>query len=411
MRAGQLCIVFRRRLIVAVLCCAVLPSCGWLKDAGVAAFGDEFFEDEEDPRIQALTEFKPKLKIAGVWSSAVGGKAEKSHIKLLPLVQGDVVFASDPRGRVRAFSARDGKRLWSQSFDAPVSFAVGGSGGTLMVGTAVGEIIAFAADDGRRLWRKRFAGDEITAISRNHRGQVLVRDAGGRIIAAAVEDGKRLWKIETELPTLTLRGMSVPRLYEDFGFVGLDDGKLLVIALDDGRIQRQFRVGAVTKGSSLDRIVDIDGRFQIYEDVLYVATYRGRMLALDLKTQRGLWSAEVESYAGLDVDGDLVYTVGTDGEVYALDRFSGARVWSNPAFVVRNLSAPLARGKTVVVGDNLGYLYWLSSEDGSILARRRVARSPITSAPAAWRSHVITLDRGGDLTATKITARLVARSK
>ncbi len=389
----------------------MLASCGWARDAGVSVFGDRFFKDEEDPRIQALTEFKPRLKLTEIWSGAAGAGAEDSYAKLRPLVQGDVVFAGGPEGRVHAFSARSGKRLWRRSFDAAVSFGVGGGGRTLMIGTAAGEIIAFAANGGDLLWRKRLSGDEITAISRNHRGLALVRDSGGRVIAVAVEDGVKLWEFATDLPTLTLRGMSVPRLHKDLGFVGLDDGRLLIVALDSGRVRRELRVGFVAKGSDLERIVDIDGRFQIYDGVLYVATYRGRMLALEVETQAVLWLAEAESYAGLDVDDEFVYAVGTDGEVRALDRFSGAEAWSNSAFAVRTLSAPLVSGKSVVVGDNLGYLYWLSRKDGSILARRRVARAPITSAPVAWSNHVIALDRGGDLTAAKIAARLTARSK
>ncbi len=403
--------MFRRRSLIVLLCCVSLSACGWVKDAGVAVFGDEFFEDEDDPRIQALTGFKPRLRIEEVWSASAGDGAEGSYATLLPLVQGDVVFTSDPEGRVRAFSARRGKSLWKSSFDAEVSFGVGGSGGTLMVGTANGEIIAFAAHDGKQVWRKRVSGGGITAVSRSHRGVALARDSDGRIIAVEIGDGGKRWEIRTELPSLTLRGMSKPLLHGDFGIVGLDDGRVLMLSLDDGRMRREFRIGLVTKGTDLDRIVDIDGKFEIYDGVLYVAAYRGRLLAFDVERQEALWLTEADSYAGLTVDDQFVYVVGTGGEVRALDRFNGAEVWSNPAFAVRDLSAPLASGKTVVVGDNLGYLYWLSRQNGSILARERVARTPIVAAPAAWRRHVIALDRGGDLTAARIAARLSPRSK
>ncbi len=401
--------MFHCRLFAIALCCLALPACGWIKDAGVAVFGDELLGD--DPRIQALTEFKPRLKPEKVWSSSVGAGAEDSYAKLLPLVQGGAVFAGGPKGRVGAFSARSGKRLWKRSLNVPVSFAVGGGGRTLMVGTITGEVIAFAANSGDEIWRRRFSGDEITAISRPHRSLVLVRDSGGRVIAVAVEDGEKLWQFKTDLPTLTLRGMSVPRLHEGFGFVGLDSGKLLIVALENGRVQRELRIGLTTRGSDLESIVDIDGRFRIYDDVLYVAAYRGRVLALDIEAQRVLWLAKFESYAGLDVDEEFVYLVGTGGEVRALDRFTGTEIWDNPAFAVRTLSAPLATGKFVLVGDNLGYLYWLARDDGAILARRRVMRAPIASAPLAWRDQVLVLGRGSDLASAKIAARLAARSR
>ena len=402
---------FRICALVVLLCCVMLVSCSWVKDAGVAVFGDGFFEDDEDVRIQALTEFKPRLKTSEVWSAGAGAGARDSHAKLLPLSSGGAIFTVDPEGEVRAFSVRRGELKWRRSFDVPVSFGVAGGRRTLMIGTASGEVVAFAADNGRPLWRKRLSGDRITAISRGHHGLVLVRDSAGRVIAATIADGGKRWEIETELPILTLRGMSVPHLHGDFGFVGLDDGRLLIIVLDSGRVHRELRIGLVAKGSDLERVVDIDGQFEIYDDILYVAAYRGRLLAFDTRTQAVLWLAEVGTYAGLDVDSERVYVVGTGGQVRALDRFSGTEIWNNPAFAVRTLAAPLVSGRTVVVGDNFGYLYWLSRDDGSILVRRRIARSPVVSAPVAWRNQVIALTRGGDLVSTKIVARLVARSR
>ena len=409
MTCFRLPIIFRQ-LFTVVLCCVALSACGWIKDASVAMFGDKFF-NEDDPRIQALTDFEPRLKLKEVWSISVGDAAKDAHSKLIPLVQGNVVFASDAEGRVSAFSVNKGNRLWGRSFKASISFGVGASGRILMVGTASGEVIAFSSNGKQQVWRKQFSDNEITAISRSHRGMVLVRDSIGSIIAVEIKSGNKLWELEIELPTLTLRGMSVPLLYKDFGFVGLDDGRLLAISLDNGRILREFRVGLAAQGTDLERIVDIDGQFQIYDGVLYVTPYRGRMLAFDIDAQNVLWLTEAESYGGLDVDEDFVYTVGTDGELRCLDRFNSKEIWSNPAFVVRDLSAPLAHGENIVVGDNLGYLYWLSRDDGSILARMRVSNTSIVSVPVAWRNHVITLDRNSNLTATKITTRLIARSK
>ena len=358
--------------------------------------------------MEALTDFTPRLKIEEVWSGSVGHRSKAPDAKLLPLVQGDAVFVSSDGGHVSAFAAEGGERLWQRSFDVEVTFGIGASGRLLMIGTADGEAIAFSADKGEQLWRKRLASNRITAISRSHRGMVLVRDSGGGVTALRVRDAERLWSFDTELPTLTLRGMSVPRLYGNFGFVGLDDGRLLVVSLVDGRIAQEFRIGFMAQGTDLDRLVDIDGQFLVHEGVLYITAYRGHMLAFDVERRSVLWLVKAESYVGLDVDDDYVYTVGIAGEVRAFDRFSGAEAWSNPTFAVRDLGTPLSFGGFVVIGDNQGYLYWLSRDDGSILARKRVAGGPVVSAPVAWRDRVIALGLDGDVAAARITARMVA---
>ena len=394
------------RLLVVVLCCLVLPACGWLQDASRALLGKE-----EDAREQQLENFTPRLKVKEIWSRSVGADATDSSAKLIPLVQGNVVFAGGAQGEVRAFSAHSGKRMWKRSFKTDLSFAVGGGGDILMVGTAHGEIIALAASSGKPVWRRRVSGDEITAISSHHRGLILVRDSGGRIAAIKVEDGEKLWQFDTELPSLTLRGMSIPLLYDDLGIIGLDDGRVLLVSSNSGRILYELKLGLTAEGSDLERLVDIDGQMEIYEGILYVATYRGRTLALDVETQKILWIVDAESYAGVDVDDEFVYLVDTGGRVRSLDRFNGSEAWYNPIFSVRDLSTPLVSGETIVVGDNLGYLYWLSRRDGAILARERIARAPITGALAQWKNHTLAFDRGGDLTAVKIVSRLVPRNK
>ena len=390
-------------VLVAGVCSVSLSACGWIQK-GVKAI------TEDDPRVEALTDFTPRLKIEELWSGSVGNRSRSPDARLLPLVQGNAVFVSSDGGRVRAFAARGGERLWQRSFDVEVTFGIGAGGGELMIGTADGEVIAFSAAGGEELWRKRLAGDRITAISRSHRGIVLVRDSGGGVTALRTGNAERLWGFDTELPTLTLRGMSVPYLHGDFGFVGLDDGRLLVVSLADGRIVQEFRIGFMARGTDLDRLVDIDGQFLVHEGVLYATAYRGHMLAFDIDRRSVLWLVKAGSYVGLDVDDDYVYTVGIAGEVRAFDRFSGVETWSNLVFAVRDLGTPLSLGEFVVVGDNQGYLYWLSRDDGSILARRRVAGGPIVSAPAVWRDRVIALGLDGDVAAVRIAARMVARA-
>ena len=310
-----------RRVFAAGMCSVLLSACGWMHEK-VKMF------TEDDPRVEALTDFTPRLKIEEIWSGSVGNDSRAPDAKLLPLVQGNAVFVSSDGGRVSAFAARGGERLWQRSFDVELTFGIGAGGRVLMVGTADGEVIAFSAARGEQLWRERLTSNRITAISRSHRGIVLVRDSGGNVTALRVKDAQRLWSFDTELPILTLRGMSVPYLHEDFGFIGLDDGRLLVVSLVDGRTVQEFRIGFMTQGTDLDRLVDIDGQFLVYEGVLYATAYRGHMLAFDINRRSVLWLVKASSYVGLDVDDDYGYTVGVAGEVRALDRFSGAGVWS-----------------------------------------------------------------------------------
>ena len=83
--------------------------------------------------------------------------------------------------------------------------------------------------------------------------------------------------------------------------------------------------------------------------------------------------------------------------VLALDRASGASIWRQDKLVDRNVSAPLALGRHVVVGDLEGYVHLLSREDGSFAARIATDGSAIGAPPLALdaRSFLVQTRDGG----------------
>lgn len=390
----------RIKIIVLSVCLGLLSSCGWLKDTAL-----KILPDEE----RAEIDFTPKLKIAQAWSQSVKSAAH-ANVKYIPLKQGNAVFAADGDGMVSAFLLDSGKRIWKQSFDADLTFGVGGGGGTLMLGGEHGRVIAFSPQDGKRLWTKRLPGGAITAISSAHQGLVLVRSADGAITALASQNGRQRWKIKYPLPTLSLQGMSVPLMFDQTGIIGLDDGRLLMVSLADGQVLREVRIGLVPRGSDLERIVDIDGKMKMVSGTVYVSNYRGRTIAIDLNSDRVSWNAEISSYAGLDADDEQVYVTATDGEVLAVNRYTGSIVWRNEAFFDYELSAPLAFGEFVLVGDEEGYIYWLSVADGSILARFDTGGE--SAVPAfGWQRRAYVANRDGDLVVLRVSARALSSRK
>jgi outer membrane protein assembly factor BamB len=69
------------------------------------------------------------------------------------------------------------------------------------------------------------------------------------------------------------------------------------------------------------------------------------------------------------------------GAVQAVDRAGGASVWTQDRLSWRRLTAPLALGREVAVGDAEGYVHFLSRETGSFVGRTATDGGPIGSAP------------------------------
>jgi outer membrane protein assembly factor BamB len=66
----------------------------------------------------------------------------------------------------------------------------------------------------------------------------------------------------------------------------------------------------------------------------------------------------------------------------AYSRLAGAGAWQQEGLAHRELSAPLALRRAVVVGDFAGVVHFLSPTDGSFLARANLS-SAISARPVA----------------------------
>jgi outer membrane protein assembly factor BamB len=77
------------------------------------------------------------------------------------------------------------------------------------------------------------------------------------------------------------------------------------------------------------------------------------------------------------------YITDDKSAVVALDKASGASLWRQDRLFGRGVSAPLAFGRFVIVGDFQGYVHLLSREDGSFVARIATDGSAIGAPPIA----------------------------
>jgi outer membrane protein assembly factor BamB len=110
-----------------------------------------------------------------------------------------------------------------------------------------------------------------------------------------------------------------------------------------------------------------------------------------------MWARDVSSIAGIGTDARYLYVTDDRNAVQALDKTSGASIWRQDKLAGRNVSAPLALGRHVVVGDFEGYVHLLSREDGSFAARIDTDGSSINAPPIALdpTSFLVQTRRGG----------------
>lgn len=175
-----------------------------------------------------------------VWESRVS-----SPMRTAPTVSDDRVFVLTIDNELVALSAEDGSRLWSHQGIAETAGLLGGAApavadNTVIVGYTSGEIFALRAETGRVLWNESLAGvqriDAMSTLADIRGRPVIDRDLviaishSGLLAAIDIRRGSRAWDRD-------VGGSQSPWVAGDFVYVLDNNGELICLTRDDGRIR------------------------------------------------------------------------------------------------------------------------------------------------------------------------------
>lgn len=350
-----------------------------------------------------LKDFKSTAVVTQIWSADIGSAGDRYN-RLQPRIAGDVLFAVSGKGTVSAFDATKGKVLWRKNLSVPVSGAMGYGNNMALLGTREGEVLALNSDNGKLLWRIRLSSEVLVAPMATS-GVVVAQTVDGHVYGLKAADGSQLWKFHRTVPVLSLRGTSSPSLHSGLAVTGFANGTMVGLDLKTGRPRWDAVVSRPTGRTELERIVDVDGAPVIVGFRMFAASFQGRLIALDLRNGRLLWTQKMSTYVPVAADNSNVFVVNADGVVMALDQRTGAERWRQEGLRARFVSAPALIGSYVAVGDYNGYLHLISRQDGSFAARTSVGGSAIISGAVARGDTLYVSNQAGSLVALHVSAK------
>jgi outer membrane protein assembly factor BamB len=339
-----------------------------------------------------LVAFTPAAQPRVLWQANVGPAGRSLFF---PAVTGNAVFAAGASGQIAGFQGNTGASLAAINAGEPLAGGVGASGSLVVVSTAKGEVVAFERS-GRLLWRAPLGG-EVLAPAVAGGALVVARTTDGRVFGLDANDGKRRWVYQRSTPALTVRSYTGVVVERGAVFAGFPGGRLVALNLANGGLGWDSVV-AVPKGTTeLERVADVVGLPVVDGNQVCAVAFQGRVACFDAQTGTTMWAREFSSHAGLSADDRNLYVTDDRNAVVALDKTSGASLWKQDKLSGRGVSAPLALGRYVVVGDFQGYLHFLSREDGSFAARIATDGSAILTPPAAldFSTLVVQTRNGG----------------
>lgn len=362
-------------------------------------------DGDDDPQAPAkLAPVEQRLDIRKLWSVGVGNGQGDGLYRLQPFIDGERIYVAAANGEIRAIDREDGRTIWKHKLKIALSGGVGHFRDALYLGGSDGEVLRVDADSGAVVWRSEVSG-EVLAPPQSNARTVVVQTYDGKLYGLSRETGERRWRHDSDVPVLTIRGTSTPIIDGGAVYAGFANGRVLAFDVDDGAVRWEARIAIPQGRSEIERIVDVDGAMALLGTELYVASYHGRIAALDTRTGRKIWQRNVSSFYGVSQGFGNVYLAEESGTITAFLRNGQGLRWQQEALAWRGLSKPVPVSSYLAVEDFQGYLHFLSQVDGEFVARIRPGGGGARADMLADGTILYVYTNGGKLLAYDVRAR------
>lgn len=337
-----------------------------------------WFDSGTTPKMAELPALSGSIAVTALWQANIG---ESRQVILSPALAGGSVYAAASDGTIARFDAANGRQVWRIGAGEALTGGVGADGALVVVGSGKGEVMAFDSN-GMALWKAQVSS-EILAVPQIADDVVVVRSADGRIFGLDAKEGKRKWYYQRAIPSLTVRSPVGVTIANGVVYAGFAGGKLVAINLSSGSVRWEATVALPRGTTELERVTDVIGLPMVAEREVCAVAYQGRVGCFDLASGQAVWGRDMSSTTGLALDARYVFVSDDKGAVHALDRAGGTSVWRQDKLFLRNLSAPLALGRAVIVADIQGYVHFLARDSGAFIGRVATDGSPVSTNPVA----------------------------
>jgi outer membrane protein assembly factor BamB len=364
--------------------CAIALAAGL---AGCSMMPSIFGGGSEKPKPAELPPNAALIAVRPAWTARVGEVNPPLSIN----VNGGSVAVASSDGTVAVIDATTGRELWRAGAGGPLAAGVGSDGKLVAVVSSANELVALSG--GKEAWRQKMPAVSYTAPFVAG-GRVFTLTADRAVTAFDGQSGRKLWTQQRAGEPLVLRHSGVMLAVGDTLVVGLS-GRLVGLNPLNGSVRWEAPLATPRGINDVERLVDLVGGVSRVGETVCARAFQASVGCVNATRGTVLWTKPANGAEGLTGDDGLVFGTEADGKVLAWRRDSGERVWTNDRLLHRGLTAPLALGRSVVVGDSTGLVHLLSREDGSLLNRLSTDGSAVAAAPVAAGNTLVVVTHSG----------------
>ena len=251
-----------------------------------------------------------------------------------PAIAKGVMYTTDAKGFVSAYSLKEKKILWQTDIAKDMldrNFNDGGvlySNGKLYVTNSSRYLVILDAKSGDEIIRKEYPdvirNKPVMATDR----LLLVQTISNQLIAYDIKTSKFVWLHEGELEVLSTRNHVHPVVYDGHVIVSYSSGEVIYLDAQSGKEKWKYNL---TKMSDIG-IPSFDPSVIVTTPIIsgeyaYFATSNGKIIKMDLDNGSPAWMKLAEDVQSLSLVGDYLLVTNNARQAAVLSSHNGKVLW------------------------------------------------------------------------------------
>ncbi len=286
-----------------------------------------------------------------------------------------LIFGSRGEGVVALYPDLK-RRRWSFKPTGGVQSEISADRRNLYFVASDGFLYSLEAENGKERWKvdlkNHFASKPVLS-----NGRLFVATPDDVVYAFDANTGKGLWTYRRRTAqTTTIRKVSTPLVTQSELVVGLSDGYLISLQLEEGTLKWEKKLHFAKKFN------DIDAGPVLVDDRYVVPSYDGSLYALNAQGDVQ-WKYDAGGARSVAVKGSTIFLPSSSGFVYALDSTNAKPIWKFE--LDRGVPTEvLLTDRYVIFASSFQYIYALDIATGALKYRFNLGNGAGVSAPPAF---------------------------
>ena len=366
---------------------------------------DSWNQQFQNPR-NHLSHFKSKPVLKLKRKISLGNILfEKINLIVQPVNLGENIFYVDKDFNIISRNHMTGKLNWKTNLEREkkekILFLGGMSlvGNSLVVTSGLGNIYLIDSNTGKKEWKKNF----LVQFSRPaliFKNKVFAVSDDNQTFCLNLKNGEIIWNHIGNLEEVSIIGGSKPAAIDNTVVLSYSSGEIYALDENDGSLIWFDNIGS-SNYFSRSALNDIQSPLSIVDNKVYSPTFSDKLLVYDLNDGSKIWELKISSINQVIISGEALYIIDTLGKLLCLDSKTGKLLWSvqlktNDDGEEIRWYGPLLTSNKLLVANSFGTILSLSPFTGKTLSKLNFDEGFILS-PFQIKNEVFLITKKGTI--------------